>query len=189
MSIKEKSKQKFEMLTKFLFAVYLIGLTWAILFKFKFNIHELNGSKNLILKPFFLDDGVRFYKSDFYTNLIAFVPFGIYISALKREGKVVLNLIISVLVMFMTSLFYETSQYIFQIGCSDINDLISNTLGGVIGIIVYYILYLIFRKRTNTVVTVLAFLGTIAVTVFVVISILNGSCSTFQNQLLKLFNS
>ena len=188
MNIKEKSKPDLGVLTKFLFVIYLIVLTWAILFKFKLNIHELNGRRNLLIKTFFLNRS-RFYKADFCSNLFAFVPFGIYISALKRKGKVVINLIVSVLVMFATSLFYETAQYIFKIGCSDINDLISNTLGGIIGVIIYYILYLIFRKRTNTVVTVLAFLGTIAVTVFVVISILNGSCSTFQNQLLKLFNS
>ena len=187
MNIKEKSKPDFGILTKFLFAVYLIALTWAILFKFKLNIHELNGSKNLIFKPFFAE-GNHLNKADFYTNLIAFVPFGIYISALKREGNIILNLIVSVLVMFETSLFYETAQYIFKIGCSDINDLISNTLGGVIGVIVYYILYLVFRKHTNTVVNIFAGLITVTATVFVVISIVNGSCSTFQNRLLTFFN-
>lgn len=187
MDIKEKSKRDFSVLTKILFAVYLAALTWAILFKFKINIFQLHSKRTLILEPFFIKDG-HLNKPDFYSNIAAFIPYGVYLLTLKRNGKIFLNVIVSVLIMFMTSLFFETSQYIFKIGCSDINDLISNTLGGIIGVLVYYILYLVFRKHTNTVINILAGLCTAAAAAFVAVSVVNGSCGEFQSHLTKIFS-
>ena len=188
MNIKEKSQKDFGLLvTKMLFAVYLIALIWAILFKFKIDLSSLNSQRTLILKPFFLKEN-HLNKSDFYSNIAAFVPYGIYVSALKRESKTCVNVLISVIVMFATSLFFETSQYIFKIGCSDINDLISNTFGGIIGVVIYYILYLVFRKHTNTVINISAALCTAAAVVFVIVSVVNGSCGEWQGRLIKFFS-
>ena len=187
MNIKEKSGQDFSIFTKFLLVIYLVALTWAILFKFKLDIHVLGRGRSLILKPFFINEG-HINKSDFYSNVAAFVPFGIYLSALKSKGNLFARVMIPVIIMSAVSLFYETAQYIFKIGCSDINDLISNTLGGIIGVIIYYILYLIFRKHTNTAVNILAGMSTAAAMGFLVVSVLNGSCEGFQNKLMAIFN-
>lgn len=42
--------------------------------------------------------------------------------------------------IFLTSLIVEILQYIFAVGATDITDLIGNTLGGVIGIGIFYLL-------------------------------------------------
>ena len=188
MNIKEKSERDFGLfVTKTLFGVYLITLIWAVLFKFKIDFSELKGQRHVILKPFFVESG-HLNKPDFYPNIVGFVPFGLYLPALKREGKFFFNVLVFVFVIAASSLFFETSQYIFKIGCSDVNDLISNTLGGVIGIACYYILYLIFRKYTNTVINILAGLFTAAAVIFVIVSIANGTCSEFQNRLTVFFS-
>jgi glycopeptide antibiotics resistance protein len=59
------------------------------------------------------------------------------------------------------SLLFELIQYIFTIGGSDITDLISNTLGGVIGIGFYIVFSRILKEKTNKILNILALIGTI----------------------------
>ena len=47
----------------------------------------------------------------------------------------------------MLSLIYESTQYVLTIGFPDITDLIDNTLGAVIGVIIIDIISVIFREK------------------------------------------
>jgi glycopeptide antibiotics resistance protein len=75
-------------------------------------------------------------------NVLAFVPFGIFLCMLRKKKSFV-NLILPIA---LTSMFYEAIQYIFVLGASDITDLIANTFGGIAGIGIFYIFHKI-RKR------------------------------------------
>ena len=77
-------------LTKVLLMVYLLALTWIILFKLQMdfsNLRDMNyRSVNLI--PF-AGSGIvndRVDVSEILLNVAAFVPFGIYVSMLKPDG-------------------------------------------------------------------------------------------------------
>ncbi|WP_051292621.1 VanZ family protein [Olivibacter sitiensis] len=67
---------------------------------------------------------------DVMGNIVMFVPFSLVLYVVFR----IRNLYLILLLGFLTSLFIETTQYIFQIGVADIDDLILNTLGTLIGI-------------------------------------------------------
>lgn len=71
-----------------------------------------------------------------FGNVIAFMPMGFFqpllAKRLWRGAFVVLN-------CFIVSLFVETIQLIFKIGCFDVDDLLLNTLGGLLGVIIYYV--------------------------------------------------
>ena len=72
-------------------------------------------------------------------NVVAFMPFGFFIPhiVVKRTGCIkVLSL------TFIFTLSVETIQLVSKLGRFDIDDIILNTLGGILG----YILYLIYRK-------------------------------------------
>jgi len=56
---------------------------------------------------------------------------------------------------------FEIIQFIFVIGRADITDVLSNTLGGVIGIGIYALLSKVLKGRTNKVINVLAAVSTI----------------------------
>lgn len=188
--IKNKSEKEFRIYTIALFVIYLIILTWGILFKFKFNIFELHnlfGKRTIILKPFFLKDS-RFYKFDVFSNILAFVPFGVYLSALRCEKKIIVSILTCIASIFNTSLFYETVQYIFAIGCADVSDLISNTIGGMVGIAIYYIMFAVFRKYTNTVVNIAAGIITVGTAFLITVWVSNGSLANLQNRLFAIFN-
>ena len=105
-------------LTKVLLMVYLLALTWIILFKLQMdfsNLRDMNyRSVNLI--PF-AGSGIvndRVDVSEILLNVAAFVPFGIYVSMLKPDG----GFWKKVLPIFCVSLFYEVMQYVLAIGGS-----------------------------------------------------------------------
>ena len=69
-------------------------------------------------------------------NLIIFIPFGILLSHLIKDRRTIKVLAIS----FIFSLIIELFQLITIIGAFMLNDLILNTLGGLIGVVIYKIM-------------------------------------------------
>lgn len=153
-------------ITKGLFIVYIIILTWIILFKLQFDISSLEtmNLRSINLIPFAgsLIINNRVDISEIILNVAIFVPFGIYVCMLKEEW----SFIKKVIPIFITSLVFETLQYIFALGASDITDLIGNTLGGIIGIAVFMLLSKIFNNNTIKIINVLALIVTIIVVLF-----------------------
>lgn len=146
-------------LTVILLVVYLLLLTWIILFKMQFFILDHYRSVNLI--PFHGSTIVngRIEWSEIYQNVLVFVPFGLYISMLKRKWPFLKK----VAPITGVSFFFELMQYLLAIGSSDITDLIGNTLGGIVGIAIYALLRRLFRNdgKTNKVLNGIALFGTI----------------------------
>lgn len=146
--------------TKGLLFIYLLVLTWIILFKMQINIFDLKIEyRNINLIPFqgsVIKNG-KIDLTEIILNVIAFIPFGVYISMIKENW----NFIQKVLPVFFTSFLYETIQYIFAIGASDITDLLGNTLGGLIGIVLFWLLSKILKENTIKVINVLAVTGTV----------------------------
>ncbi|MGO1043636.1 VanZ family protein [Clostridioides difficile] len=150
-------------ITKGLLIVYIIVMTWIILFKMQLDISLLKNMnlRNINLIPFadsLIVNG-RVDISEIILNIAVFVPFGVYLCMLKEDW----SFIKKVAPIFGVSLAFETLQYIFAIGASDITDLIGNTLGGVIGIIIFELLSKIFKNKTKMIINVLALIGTILV--------------------------
>jgi glycopeptide antibiotics resistance protein len=78
--------------------------------------------------------------------------------------------------IFGVSILFEIIQFIFGLGASDITDLINNTLGGVIGILIYFILNKIFKSdlKLNKVINIFASLGTICLVLLLTILIISN---------------
>lgn len=66
--------------------------------------------------------------------MLAFLPFGILLRKLDCNIKFVFC------IFLLVSLFFETVQFIFSIGVSDITDIITNVMGGVVGMLIVDIL-------------------------------------------------
>ena len=84
---------------------------------------------------------------------------GLYIYLLKREWPLVKK----IFVITGSSLLLETIQFIFALGRTDVTDLLTNTLGGVIGLGICALLFGIFKSRTVKIVKVIALTATICV--------------------------
>lgn len=136
---------KFETSVKILFTVYLIFLVWALLFKLEFSLEPYIRSLNFI--PFsasaVANDKINI--SEIILNIAAFIPFGLFISIIKPTSKFIFKL----LPILFTTVLIETFQYIFQIGASDVTDVIDNMLGGICGILLYKLFFWLFGIRTD----------------------------------------
>lgn len=90
-------------------------------------------------------------------NIVVFIPLGTYLSLFKNDKRVITNL----LFIFAVSLFVEIIQGLLGIGASDIDDIILNCLGGLIGILGYKFLLFILRdeKKVHTAITILSAIG------------------------------
>ena len=102
---------------------------------------------------------------------IDLVPFGIYGGMLAREragGTVILA-------GAGFSLFLETLQYLLAMGASDITDVINNTLGAVIGVLLWKAFRKIAGEKSWLIVQILATVGTVGMLgVVVLICITNA---------------
>ncbi len=127
-------KTKERVFAEIIFSVYLFLLTWLILFKFQINPLTLVGSRSVNLIPFYYDTKVSFLKHLFEvsTNVIAFVPFGLFLVLLKPEMQPK-KILLTALAL---SASFEVLQGVFAIGVSDITDIITNTSGALVGILI-----------------------------------------------------
>lgn len=156
------------------FVFYMGFLLWNILFKYVSPIEVFSGnryfSRTINLIPF--NDIIQgnYNKLDLFGNIILFVPLGIYISILLDKNKTLKN----ILIILIVSLVFESCQYIFGIGATDITDIITNTFGGVIGIYVYKTLILLFKggERVKKVIAICSFIMMLIVSLLLIVIII-----------------
>jgi glycopeptide antibiotics resistance protein len=119
-------------LPRVLLAVYSAVLLWLLLFKFSVNIaavlHYEHRSVNLV--PFSRASGSS---GEIVDNVLVFIPFGLLLGVNCKR----LDLWRKLVFVLVFSLTVEVLQYIFAIGASDITDVITNTFGGLIGLLAY----------------------------------------------------
>ena len=146
-------------LTRILFAIYFLILVWILLFKMSFSIDELYKNRSINLIPFMGSVVVngRIYINEIIDNILVFIPLGIYICMLKEYWSILRKISVG----FFISLGIEVLQFILAIGATDITDLIGNTLGGIIGIGVFYLFSKLFKNKTNKIINTLALIVTI----------------------------
>ena len=136
----------------------VFGIYILILFAFLFLKRTEFQSVNLV--PFqsimnYLNGDMlarSFAASNIIGNIVLFLPLGVYITLLNKNKRLSVNLCIIVL----TSLVVEIAQYLFKVGATDIDDVILNTLGGLIGILIFKLIYRFFKEKTRLAIEILA---------------------------------
>ena len=150
-----------------LFIVYLLGLTWVIVFKTQFSLGNLPEMRSINLIPFaesvFVNGKIDY--TEVIQNALIFVPYGIFISALMDKK----TFTVKILPIVLTSLVFETIQFVFGIGASDITDIIANTIGGIIGIAIAFVFSKIFKDNWKKIINGFCLVGGIILISFVVI--------------------
>nr|WP_319489711.1 VanZ family protein [uncultured Caproiciproducens sp.] len=171
---RNESNKKYQYLLTFTVVIYVYLLLSVVIFKtlespmdlFTGN-HPDFRSLNLIPFKDIWDSNlsVSSNKTSIIGNIILFVPLGVLLKLLLSEPKY--NMLKSVLIVLTTSLLIEITQYIARIGVSDINDLILNTAGGFIGILISALLIKWVGK--NRAKKAVAVLGSIVAVIMVVL--------------------
>jgi glycopeptide antibiotics resistance protein len=165
---KRKSGDAANRLTYLLLLTYAVTLVWILIFKLGVRFSYMdNRSVNLV--PFgasAMSHG-RLDWSELILNALIFVPLGVYAGILAWRWSFAQKLA----AIFSVSLLLESTQYIFRIGAFDTTDLITNTSGGLIGLLLFGVLEKLFSTRTRAqrFVNLLASAGTLVVLVLLVL--------------------
>ncbi|MBR5128355.1 MAG: VanZ family protein [Roseburia sp.] len=132
------------------FAIVLFFLYFVVLFYFLFFSEEMGRTYsereyhyNLI--PFHeIKRFIHYYEVlgmeavilNLVGNVVAFMPFGFFLPVFATRCRTIWN---TLLYSFELSVLVELIQLITKVGSFDVDDIILNTLGGILGYIVYKI--------------------------------------------------
>lgn len=146
--------RKVKIFAKIVFIMYALCLLRIVLFK-RVTLTELikfgiDPSKRVIYyMPFagftyLFQGGYNFFSicENYIGNLVLFIPLGIIINYYSKKANYKKSLLYGALL----SISFEIIQYIFAIGTSDINDVIMNSCGALIGCFIYK---MIIRKNDD----------------------------------------
>ena len=138
---------------RILFYLYLIVMFYFVLFSERYGRETGYDTSHVNLELFKEIKRFWMYRSlltpeAFITNLVgnvfAFSPFGFLLPVMTEKKR---GLIKVVLGSFLFSLIIESCQYIFKVGVFDVDDFLLNTIGGLIGYIIYKISVTIYRRK------------------------------------------
>ncbi|OCN05669.1 hypothetical protein A4S06_08130 [Erysipelotrichaceae bacterium MTC7] len=138
----KKEKRK-GILHVFLFAFYMCNLFYITVVREGFFTNE-TGVINLIPMVQMLENykhaalqyplqSFMYLVYNILGNIVWFMPFGYMLHNFVKR----ISLKKVILYSFMLSFYIELGQYVLRVGISDIDDIILNTLGGMLGYIVY----------------------------------------------------
>ena len=140
-----QDNNKTRKLTTVLFVIYVIALFWILLFKLgvQFSYME-DRSVNLIPFRQAFSNG-RIDVVEILLNVVIFVPLGMYAGVLFKRWNFGNNLFF----FFLTSLLFEALQFVLRVGAFDVTDSIANTLGGLIGLIIFQTIEKLFNDSAK----------------------------------------
>jgi len=123
-------------LSRVVLVLYLITLLWLVLFKLSYDIPSILANyqtRSLSLIPFVTLGNTGL--SETMSNVVTFIPFGLLLgSNFKKTAPWRL-----LVVVFVFSVTVETVQFIFAIGTTDATDVVTNTIGGLVALVLYCI--------------------------------------------------
>ncbi|MGC5166445.1 VanZ family protein [Luteimicrobium sp. DT211] len=145
-----------------LFAAYLVLLVWLVLWKLDVPWVGSGARRTMKLVPFVAtaENGAS-QPSEVLGNVLAFVPFGVYLALLLPRRPWWRTWARAVGLVALTSAGLEVAQYVLAVGSTDVSDLIANTAGGVAGLVAVALARPVLRRRTAAVLTAACAVGTV----------------------------
>lgn len=137
-----------------LFVLYLLALTYLMFFSemmgrtgneqsdYAYNLELFKEIKRFYIYRKQL--GMEAVMLNLAGNVVGFMPFGFFLPVVSRRGRYFVN---ACLLGFFLSLCIETTQLVFKVGSFDVDDLLLNTIGGILGFITYKLVQKVRIRR------------------------------------------
>ena len=177
-----KEIKRLNILSIILFCIYILLLIWIVLFKCNIYLSITNGYfefKTLTLKerfdyyliPFIdyinNDSTQTFIKfKDGILNVFVFIPLGLYLSFFIKNNKFIKVIFYT----FLISLLFEIIQLFSLLGSFQTEDLILNLFSGLLGYIIYKIIY---KEKNIKVLNILSLICIIILTPILIYGVIN----------------
>ncbi len=139
----ENHKKGYRMAAWLLFVLYLILMVYFLFFAESMGRTEVGQEYHYNLHPFReIGRFIKYYHIiGFYAvflnlagNILAFVPFGLFYPLLSRRNRSLWKV---TLLSCEVSILVEVIQLVTRVGSCDVDDIILNTLGGLLGYLLF----------------------------------------------------
>lgn len=149
-----KQEKRFRALGKVLFVLYIIFLIYFLCFsewygrigtttEYRYNLELFKEIKRFI--NYREELGMFAVFTNLFGNILIFVPYGFFVAMASKYRGFWKTFLYS----FWLSLGVEIFQLVTRVGSFDVDDILLNTLGGVIGYIVFAVFGIITRRKQN----------------------------------------
>ena len=148
----EREKSKPHPLAVLLFVLYLLLLFYLLFFSETYG-RTMDSGYRYNLEPF--KEIKRFWSNrdslgwnsvitNLVGNIVAFAPFGFFLPMLCRAGR---NVFGCVILSALFSLAVEVVQLFSKVGAFDVDDILLNAIGGLVGFLIYVVIRNLLRKK------------------------------------------
>ena len=139
--MKDQSKRKYTKAVRLLFYLYIILLSYFLFFSERYGMQEYRS--NLVLfkeiKRFIRYRellGIGSFVINILGNVFAFAPFGFMLPLLNKKYR---HFFYVAFLSFIFSLVVETVQLATKVGIFDVDDILLNSIGGIVGYLLFAI--------------------------------------------------
>lgn len=151
--MKKETRKKIQIVSALLFLLYLVCLTYFLFFaesmgrsfeerEYTYNLHLFKEISRFW--QYRRELGMAAVLANIVGNVVCFIPFGAILPVLNRKAR---NFFMILMLSFQFSLLVECAQLVSRVGSFDVDDLFLNTLGGVIGFVIFTICNRVRRHR------------------------------------------
>lgn len=136
-------------LTQLIFFFYIISVLSVTFIVRETMVLRTPENRGVVLQPFrefeaMINDTHFFWFKQIFLNVLLFVPFGVLLPMMSRYFK---NPLITVVTGCLFSGTIEIMQYITGRGLTEVDDVITNTLGAAVGVMIYKLVFAVYRSR------------------------------------------
>lgn len=149
--MKKQTARRIRIAGGLLFVIYLFLLIYFLFFaesygrtgaeEYRYNLIPFQEIRRYLQYPHIL--GASAVLTNLVGNVVGFLPFGVILPVLKRNMRSFWKIL---LLSFEFSAMIEVTQLITRVGSFDVDDIILNTAGGVLGYILFAICNCLRRK-------------------------------------------
>ncbi len=150
--MRKETKKRIRVISLFLFIFYLILLIYFLFFAENFG--RVSGDREYAYNLELFKEIKRFWNyrkelgslavfTNIAGNIICFLPFGAILPVLNRRNASILRI---ALYTFEFSFLVECAQLISRVGSFDVDDILLNTAGGILGYLIYALCNAVRRK-------------------------------------------
>lgn len=143
-----------ENITKAVFIIYIIGVLSLTFIVRETMILRTPDNRGVILEPFREIDAMLhqpnhfFWFMQIFLNILLFVPLGFLLPIISEQFR---SLWLTTVTGFIFSAGIETMQYITGRGLTEVDDVINNTAGALVGYILYVtVMWMYTRIQANS---------------------------------------
>ncbi|MDK2808610.1 MAG: hypothetical protein PWP24_1347 [Clostridiales bacterium] len=134
-----------------IFILYLAAMAYFLFFSEQLNRTSGAYEYNLVLfkeikRGFWCyHNGMKeYFYLNVVMNVIAFMPFGFILPAISPRNRKLINI---GLIGFELTFLIELIQLILKVGCFDVDDMLLNTIGAILGYLFFKFCYLLGKRE------------------------------------------